>query len=245
MAKNDTEKILEAIHSLKKEQEKEIQLLKIEQEKIRKENQEIKNLLKKSMSISNDNYQEYNKNSETQSKNYNKVTIDKNATMAKIDFEEMDKIISADKISFEDEMDFTPKELYSISQINTEMDNLDMSIDSKKSFNQDNIENELFKRDMSSNNAHDDERDDMSIISFLARSDKRVQILKSLNNSDKIPSMISKEIGDSSHHVSKYLKTLKEKGLVVCLNEDDKRFRFYSITSKGKKYLKIIQEENY
>ena len=85
---------------------------------------------------------------------------------------------------------------------------------------------------------------DMSIISFLARSYKRVQILKSLTHEDKIPSIISKEIGDENHHVSKHLKSLKEKGLIVCLNEGDKRFRFYSITPKGKKYLKLY-ERNY
>ena len=41
-----------------------------------------------------------------------------------------------------------------------------------------------------------------------------------------------------------YLKNLKEKGLIVCLNENDKRFRFYSITPKGKKYLKIMENRN-
>lgn len=89
-----------------------------------------------------------------------------------------------------------------------------------------------------------EEFEDMSIISFLARSEKRVQILKSLTQHNKIPSIISKEIGDENHHISKHLKTLKEKGLIVCLNEDDKRFRFYSITSKGRKYLKKY-ENNY
>ena len=87
--------------------------------------------------------------------------------------------------------------------------------------------------------------DDMSIISFLARSEKRVQILKSLNQGDKIPSIIGKEIGDSSHHVSKYLTSLKQRDLVICLNEEDKRFRFYRITAKGKYYLEIIEKNEY
>lgn len=87
--------------------------------------------------------------------------------------------------------------------------------------------------------------DNMSIISFLLRSEKRVKILKSLRQEDKIPSKIGKEIGDSSHHVSKYLTNLKEKGLVVCLNEDDKRYRFYRITSKGRHYLEIIEKKKY
>jgi len=92
---------------------------------------------------------------------------------------------------------------------------------------------------------NDEEGDSISIVSFLARSDKRVQILKSLSQTAKIPSAISKEIGDSSHHVSKYLTSLKEKDLVVCLNEEDKRFRFYRITAKGKYYLEIIEKSSF
>ena len=88
-----------------------------------------------------------------------------------------------------------------------------------------------------------DEKDDMRVISLLARSKKRVKVLKSLENEDKIPSKISKDIDDNSNHVSKYLKTLKEANLVECLNEDDKRFRFYSITDKGKYYLKKVEDE--
>lgn len=73
-------------------------------------------------------------------------------------------------------------------------------------------------------------KDDMSIVSLLARSKKRIKVLKSLEKEDKIPSKISKDIDDNSNHVSKYLKTLKEAELVECLNEEDKRYRFYSIT---------------
>ncbi len=105
------------------------------------------------------------------------------------------------------------------------------------------------KEDSSYDNVYkhrnDGNSEDMSIISFLARSDKRVQILKSLSQGDKIPSKIGKEIGDSSHHVSKYLTSLKEKELVICLNEEDKRYRFYRITEKGKHYLKIIENKQY
>ncbi len=86
-------------------------------------------------------------------------------------------------------------------------------------------------------------KDDMSIISLLARSKKRVKVLKTLENEDKIPSKISKEIDDNSNHVSKYLKTLKEAELVECLNEEDKRYRFYSITDKGKYYLDKVEKD--
>ncbi|WP_458453816.1 winged helix DNA-binding protein [Methanobrevibacter sp.] len=48
---------------------------------------------------------------------------------------------------------------------------------------------------------------------------------------------------DNSNHVSKYLKTLKEEELVECLNEEDKRYRFYSITDKGKYYLDKVEKD--
>ncbi len=86
-------------------------------------------------------------------------------------------------------------------------------------------------------------KDDMSIISLLARSKKRISVLKSLEKEDKIPTKIGKDINDNSNHVSKYLKTLKEAELVECLNEDDKRYRFYSITDKGKYYLDKVEKE--
>ena len=86
-------------------------------------------------------------------------------------------------------------------------------------------------------------KDDMSIVSLLTRSKKRKKVLKSLESEEKIPSKISKEIDDNSNHVSKYLKTLKEAELVECLNEEDKRYRFYSITDKGKYYLNKVENE--
>jgi predicted transcriptional regulator len=85
-------------------------------------------------------------------------------------------------------------------------------------------------------------KDDMRIISLLLRSKKRVEVLKSLEFEEKIPSRISKDIGDNSNHVSKYLKTLKDAELVECLNEDDNRYRFYRITEKGTYYLNRIKE---
>ena len=86
-------------------------------------------------------------------------------------------------------------------------------------------------------------KDDMGIISLLLRSKNRIKILKSLEKGDKIPSKISKEIDDNSNHVSKYLRTLKDAELVECLNEDDKRYRFYSITDKGKYFLDKIEND--
>lgn len=85
------------------------------------------------------------------------------------------------------------------------------------------------------------EKEYAEILSLLNRSQKRLKVLESLEKEDKIPSMISKDIHDSSYNISKYLKVLKEYNLVICLNENDKRYRYYRITPKGKKYLNIIK----
>lgn len=87
------------------------------------------------------------------------------------------------------------------------------------------------------------ERESAEVISLLNRSEKRIRVLESLEEESKIPSQISKDIDDSSYNISKYLKTLKEYGLVVCLNENDKRYRYYKITDKGKNYLDIIKNQ--
>lgn len=175
------------------------------------------------------------------------------------DFDEADEF-DADW-DYEEDIDTTPHHKNvekDVSYNNLELNSIDKNIMLQKSPNPHKYEESAnIKPQKHANNERknmpytelsekpEEEREDMSIISFLARSDKRVQILKTLVESDKIPSIISKEIGDSNHHVSKYLKNLKEKGLVVCLNEDDKRFRFYSITPKGKKYLKIMKSKDY
>ena len=83
------------------------------------------------------------------------------------------------------------------------------------------------------------EKEYAEILSLLNRSQKRLKVLESLEKEDKIPSMISKDIHDNSYNISKYLKVLKEYDLVICLNEDDKRYRYYRITPKGKKYLNL------
>ena len=83
--------------------------------------------------------------------------------------------------------------------------------------------------------------EEAQIISLLKRSSKRVKVLESLEYENKIPTQISRDINDSSYNISKYLKVLKEYGLVICLNENDKRYRFYSITEKGGYYLNILR----
>ena len=85
------------------------------------------------------------------------------------------------------------------------------------------------------------EETDDEILLFLQRSNKRVEILKVWSQGAKTPSIISKQTKDRVSQVSNYLQNLKEKELIACLNEKDKRNRFYAITPKGKKYLELVE----
>jgi len=71
-------------------------------------------------------------------------------------------------------------------------------------------------------------------LSFVKSSKHRENILLAIGYEIKIPTEIAREIDISSKHISKYLGELKDKGIVVCLNENDKRGRLYKLTDLGK-----------
>jgi DNA-binding MarR family transcriptional regulator len=80
----------------------------------------------------------------------------------------------------------------------------------------------------------------IDILSFVKSSKHRAEILLFIGNKTKIPSEIAKHIKLSNTHTSKYLNSLKEKELIICLNEEAKRGRLYQLTEKGKEVLKHI-----
>lgn len=80
-----------------------------------------------------------------------------------------------------------------------------------------------------------------SLLSFILRGERRKAILLCLNKP-----MIPKEIADSCkvsiHNVSKSLKELVDRGLIVCKNPNDKFYRFYELTNKGREILKELDK---
>ena len=80
-----------------------------------------------------------------------------------------------------------------------------------------------------------------SLLSFVLRGERRKAILLCLNKP-----MIPKEIGEhcnvSIHNVSKSLKELVDRSLIVCKNPNDKFYRFYELTKKGKDILKELNK---
>ena len=78
------------------------------------------------------------------------------------------------------------------------------------------------------------------LVGYVMASDYRTKILKSIGDTMKIPSAIAEEIGLRTNHVSNVLKDLKEKNLVVCLNENARKGRLYKNTELAIEVLKYL-----
>ena len=76
------------------------------------------------------------------------------------------------------------------------------------------------------------------LISFIARSKRRLEILKLLEEHELSQVKLTKLTKMYKGHTSRTLKELSEKKLVICTNPDDRSFRAYKITRKGKEILK-------
>ena len=54
------------------------------------------------------------------------------------------------------------------------------------------------------------------------------------------PTVIAKKCDVRPNHISKTLSELKNKGLVVCINEECKRGRLYQLTDLGKEVVEVL-----
>ena len=75
------------------------------------------------------------------------------------------------------------------------------------------------------------------LISFVASSKRRLEVLRILNRESKSQPEIMKLTGMYKAHTSRTLKELLSKKLILCRNPEDRMFKFYKITSLGKKTL--------
>ena len=74
---------------------------------------------------------------------------------------------------------------------------------------------------------------DYKIISFLIRGKRRKNVLFSLDK-PKTPKQIADKCEINLSNVSIALSELMKKGLITCLTPNEKLFRFYEISKKGK-----------
>ena len=79
-------------------------------------------------------------------------------------------------------------------------------------------------------------------ISFIARSKRRIEILKLLSEKERSQPEIMKTTKMYKSHTSRILKELLKKKLILCRNPKDRTFKFYKITTLGKRVIKEVEE---
>ena len=74
-------------------------------------------------------------------------------------------------------------------------------------------------------------------ISYVQMSKYRINVMKALEGDVKIPSIIAKDSGIKTNHISKILSELKAHELVECINPEVRKGRLYRLTDKGEVIL--------
>lgn len=65
--------------------------------------------------------------------------------------------------------------------------------------------------------------------------------MKSLDGNVKIPSVIARDSGIRTNHISKVLSELKAHELVECINPEVRKGRLYRLTDKGEKVTENLE----
>lgn len=80
----------------------------------------------------------------------------------------------------------------------------------------------------------------LKLYGYVISSSYRKESVRSLNDSNKIPTDLAEDIGVRTNHISKVLRELKECGIAECINEEKRKNRVYKLTSVGEDIAKLI-----
>ena len=80
-------------------------------------------------------------------------------------------------------------------------------------------------------------------ISYVQMSKYRIKVMKALDGDVKIPSVIAKDSGIKTNHISKILSELKAHELVECINPEVRKGRLYRVTDKGEEIVNELKED--
>jgi len=80
-------------------------------------------------------------------------------------------------------------------------------------------------------------------VGYVMASKYRETIIKKLSKKNYMPSILAKETNLRLSHISRALKELKIKNLIVCLNKESKKGKIYSLTDSGKRLLELIETQ--
>lgn len=78
----------------------------------------------------------------------------------------------------------------------------------------------------------------VKLISYILRAKNRRNVLTLLTKETLTPAQIMKRTKMYESHVSRTLKELQQKKLIVCKNPEDRRYKFYKTTEIGRKIEK-------
>lgn len=84
------------------------------------------------------------------------------------------------------------------------------------------------------------EKDFFKLLGYVKISKYRTLTLKSIKNTEKMPSEIAAANNAGNSQISAALNDLKNKNLVICVNEDLRKGRLYKCTELGLEILKKI-----
>lgn len=80
-------------------------------------------------------------------------------------------------------------------------------------------------------------------IGFVARSKRRKEVLKILSKVSKMSQPEIMKISEQyKSHNSRTIKELNNRWLISCINPEDRSYKFYKITKKGKDILKETEK---
>ena len=69
----------------------------------------------------------------------------------------------------------------------------------------------------------------------------RTEVMKTLDGEVKIPTVIARDSGIRTNHVSKVLSELKAHELIECINPEARKGRLYRLTDKGDELIKNLE----
>jgi len=76
---------------------------------------------------------------------------------------------------------------------------------------------------------------------YVKMSGKRLEVIETLKPGEvKIPKQIAADTGILTNHVSKVLQELKNKELIVCINEEARKGRLYRLTPLGEEVREYL-----
>lgn len=83
---------------------------------------------------------------------------------------------------------------------------------------------------------------DLEMISFLKDGKYRLKVLRELNLKPQLPSELASKLGINRASLSRILKVLKDKGLIIS-SSNSSRTIIYSISKRGKSIMEDFKDE--